>query len=163
MGRPPVAPTTTGVTLFCRRSLDKVLGELNAYPLDVNLNYLNGWLLSQGLPPFAEERLLGPRDWLFASRAYTRLGMESPEFLNRINTNDPQRKIAFDSVGNDLEMALRRISTQTTLSGTIGNTTLFTGVMDYYNEKLATFSSGNSTQSGGIAPSIPTSPSRTHR
>ena len=50
----------------------QVLTELNAYPLDANLNYLNGWLQAHGMTPFAAKRLASPRDWAFASRAYAR-------------------------------------------------------------------------------------------
>ena len=50
----------------------QVLAELSNYPLDANLNYLNGWLISKGMQPFASKRLAGSRDWLYASRAYTR-------------------------------------------------------------------------------------------
>jgi hypothetical protein len=123
----------------------KVLAELSAYPLDVNLNYLNGWLLAHGLPAFAEKRLPSPRDWLFASRAYNRLGVESPAYLNRININDPQRQVGLDGVGNELETALRRISTSPAVTSTQGNKALFAGVLGYYNDKLTAFENVIST------------------
>ena len=136
-----------------------VLAELSAYPLDVNLNYLNGWLKSKNFPTFADERLPGPRDWLFANRAYTTLGMESPAFLDRINTNDPQRKQNFDAVGGELETALRRISTQTVISGTavvtVGNTSIFSSVLGYYNDKLIRFERVISATEAGYVRDLP--------
>ncbi len=56
----------------------QVLAELSAYPLDANLNYLNGWLRANGLTPFATKRLASPRDWALCQpwpiRAWTSTG-----------------------------------------------------------------------------------------
>jgi hypothetical protein len=110
-----------------------VLGELNAAPLDANLNYLNGWLVAHGMQPFANKRLASPRDWTFASRAYADLGLEWPEHFRRI---DPQRQAALDAVGKDLELAMQNISTMLTPNGPQGNGPLFTALTSYYNAKL---------------------------
>jgi hypothetical protein len=110
-----------------------VLGELSSAPLDANLNYLNGWLVAKGLPPFANKRLAGLRDWTFASRAYAEMGFEWPQHLGRI---DGTRQESLDAVGADLEAALRAISTIQTADGPKANTPLFTGVISYYSAKL---------------------------
>lgn len=110
----------------------QVLSELNAYPLDANLNYLNGWLAAKGLPTFASKRLPSPRDWLFASRAYARLGSEWPEHMRRI---DPQRQADLDAVGLQLETALRTLGTMVA-PGSNGQSPLFTAVISYYSAKL---------------------------
>ncbi len=39
-----------------------VFNELNAYPIDANLNYLNGWLITHGLPAISNKQLPNPRD-----------------------------------------------------------------------------------------------------
>jgi hypothetical protein len=111
----------------------QVFSELTTYPLDSNINYLNGWLAVHNLPVIAGKRLASPRDWLFASRAYAHLGAEWPEHMRRIN---PQRQTALDRVGTDLEEAMRNISTVETPSGPQGNTLLFTTVISYYQGKL---------------------------
>ena len=112
----------------------QVLAEMNAFPLDANLNYLNGWLSAHGLAPFTSDRLANPRDWTFASRAYAQLGLDWPQHIQRIN---PQRQADLDQVGANLEAALRHISTLDTPSGPQGNTALFSGVSAYYKAKLA--------------------------
>jgi hypothetical protein len=117
----------------------QTLTELNAYPLDSNINYLNGWLTAHGLPPIADQRLASPRDWLFASRAYTQLALEWPEHMKQI---DPQRQAALDEVGVELEAAMRNISSVETPTGTVGNRLLFTTVMTYYQDKLDGMDSG---------------------
>lgn len=113
----------------------QVLAELEAYPLDANLNYLNGWLLAHGMPPFANKRLPGSRDWLYASRAYAQLGMDWPEHLRRI---DPQRQASLDAVGNELERAMQTIGTMTVRSstGVTDTETLYTRIVDYYSTKF---------------------------
>jgi hypothetical protein len=116
-----------------------VLAELNAYPLDVNINYLNGWLQAHGMQPFANKRLPGPRDWLFASRAYAQLGLEWPEHASQIK---PERQAALDAVGRDLEQAMQNISTRLTPDGPQGNAPLFTEVISYYTEQLEGFDAG---------------------
>lgn len=113
----------------------QVLAQLNAYPLDSNINYLNGWLAVHDLPTLTNERLASPRDWLFASRAYAQLGIEWPEHMGRINV---QRQDALDQVGVDLETALHRISTVETPSGPQGNHLLFTTVISNYQNHLET-------------------------
>lgn len=112
----------------------QVLAELNAYPLDANINYLNGWLMAHGLAPFANDRLASPRDWTFASRAYAQLGLDWPDYMRQI---DPARETALDQVGATLEAATRHISTIETPNGPQGNTALFAGVGAYYRGKLA--------------------------
>lgn len=114
---------------------DALLSELNAFPLDANLNYLNSWLKLKGLPGFANGRLASPRDWLFASRAYSQLGVEWPELMKQI---DPQRQAALDAVGADLEAAMRNLSTIVTSTVPQGNSLLFTQVISNYQGKLAT-------------------------
>jgi hypothetical protein len=112
---------------------DQVLAELSAYPLDANINYLNGWLVAHGLAPFASNRLANMRDWTFASRAYARLALDWPDHINRIN---PNRQAGLDQVGADLANAARHISTLDTQSGPQGNKPLFAGVQSYYKGKL---------------------------
>ena len=112
---------------------DKVLMELNTFPLDSNINYLNGWLLANGIPGFTDKPLASPRDWLFATRAYNDLGMEWPAHMQRI---DPLRQAQLETVGLDLEEAMVKISTVQTVSGTVGNTLLFSHVITNYQEHL---------------------------
>ena len=111
----------------------QLLAELNTYPMDSNINYLNGWLIAHGLSPIANKHLASPRDWLFASRAYTQLTLEWPEHMREI---DPQRHAALDEVGIELEKAMNNISTQQTTDGPLGNSLLFTTVITLYQGKL---------------------------
>ncbi|MBC8160270.1 MAG: hypothetical protein H7Z42_03540, partial [Roseiflexaceae bacterium] len=117
---------------------EAVLAELN-YPLDFNINYLNGWLVAHGKQPFATKRLPGPRDWLFASRAYAQLGLEWPEHAAQIK---PERQAALDAVGRDLEQAMKNISTRLTADGPQGNAPLFTEVISNYTRHLGAFDVG---------------------
>ena len=110
-----------------------LLAELNAFPMDANLNYLNGWLKVRGLPAIANNRLASPRDWLFASRAYSQLAVEWPEYIKQI---DPQRQVALNAVGADLEAAMRNLATQITAADTTGNSLIFSQVITNYNGKL---------------------------
>jgi len=110
-----------------------LLAELNALPLDANLNYLNSWLQLHGVPALANSRLASPRDWLFASRAYGQLGVEWPEHMTQI---DPQRQAALTAVGTDLENAIRRIATVDTAAGPQGNHQLFDALLGFYNGKI---------------------------
>ena len=110
-----------------------LLGELNAYPMDANLNYLNGWLQANVYPAISNKRLPSPRDWLFATRAYTQLGLEWPDHMQRI---DPQRQAQLDTISADMEAALHKISTLDTMTGTLGNELLFTNVITYYQNRL---------------------------
>jgi hypothetical protein len=126
-------PLSTGPTQRDFRD-SQVLAELKAYPLDVNVNYLNGWLVAHGLAPFANEWLASPRDWVFASRAFAQLGLEWPEHMSRI---DAEQGASLDRVGAALDAAMRRISTLDTPTGPQGNKPLFTGVSTYYRSKLA--------------------------
>ncbi len=114
-------------------SAGALLTELNAYPLDSNLNYLNGWLIANGYPAISNKRLPSPRDWLFATRAYTQLGQEWPAHMKQI---DPQRHTQLNAISADMEAAMLNISTRNTLTGTLGNTLLFTNVITYYQGKL---------------------------
>lgn len=116
----------------------QVLAELNAFPIDSNLNYFNGWLTAHGLPALTNTRLASPRDWLFATRAYAQLGAEWPQHMQRI---DPQRQAALDAVGADLEAALHNISTRHTAGGVEGNHRLFGTVITNYQNKLAALDS----------------------
>jgi hypothetical protein len=113
-----------------------VLAELSAYPLDVNINYLNGWLVAHGHQPFANKRLPGPRDWLFASRAYAQLGLEWPAHIAQIT---PERQAALDAVGRELEQAMRNISTRQTPAGPLGNDVLFDEVLANYAGQIGAF------------------------
>ncbi|MEZ4869271.1 MAG: hypothetical protein R3C14_48560 [Caldilineaceae bacterium] len=110
-----------------------LLSELNALPLDANLNYLNEWLKLHGLPGIANGRLASPRDWLFASRAYSQLGVEWPDHMKQI---DPQRAAALDAVGADLQTAMHNLSTLTTATGAQANRLLYTTVISNYENKL---------------------------
>ena len=117
---------------------DALLAELNALPLDANLNYLNSWLQLHGVGAIAGNRLASPRDWLFASRAYGQLGIEWPAHMAQIAE---QRQVALTAVGTDLEQAIRRISTVDTPSGPQGNGQLFDTVVGFYNGKVTTLHS----------------------
>ena len=110
-----------------------VLGELNAFPMDTNINYLNGWLMANGYPAISNKRLASPRDWLFATRAYSQLGLEWPQYMKQI---DPQRQASLNAVGADLEAAMHNISTLNVVTGTVGNKALFAKVVAYYQDKL---------------------------
>ncbi|MEZ4616796.1 MAG: hypothetical protein R2867_15010 [Caldilineaceae bacterium] len=112
-----------------------LLAELNALPLDANLNYLNSWLQLHGVPALASSRLASPRDWLFASRAYGQLGVEWPQHMAQI---DSQRQTALTAVGTDLENAIRNISTIDGPNGPQGNHQLFDTVVGFYNGKVTT-------------------------
>jgi hypothetical protein len=110
-----------------------MLAELNAYPLDANINYLNGWLVTRGLPAIADKRLPSPRDWLFASRAYTQLGIEWPQHMKQI---DPQRQARLNDIGLGLETAMRNLSTRLTPDGPQGNSLLFSTAITLHQNKL---------------------------
>ncbi len=113
-----------------------LLSELNAYPLDTNINYLNGWLKANGLPALSSKPLPSPRDWLFATRAYVQLGIEEPEHMKALASRDPQRVAQMQSAAMDVESAARNIASLTTLSGTVGNSLLFSTVITHYQGKL---------------------------
>jgi hypothetical protein len=115
-----------------------LLAELNALPLDANLNYLNSWLQLHGVPALASNRLASPRDWLFATRAYGQLGLEWPQHMAQI---DAQRQNALTAVGTDLENAIRHISTIDSPTGPQGNQQLFDTVVGFYNSKVTTLHS----------------------
>lgn len=115
-----------------------LLAELNALPLDANLNYLNSWLQLHGVPALSSSRLASPRDWLFASRAYGQLGVEWPQHMTQI---DAQRQSALTAVGTDLEQAIRNISTVNGSTGPQGNHQLFDTVVGFYNGKVTTLHS----------------------
>ncbi|MFN8489946.1 MAG: hypothetical protein U0350_20335 [Caldilineaceae bacterium] len=114
-------------------SAGAVLGELNAFPMDTNINYLNGWLIANGYPGISNKRLASPRDWLFAVRAYNQLGVEWPQYMKQI---DPQRQASLNAIGADLEDAMHNISTLSVVTGTVGNNPLFAQVIAYYQGKL---------------------------
>ncbi len=107
--------------------------ELNAYPMDANLNYLNGWLKANGMPPIADNVIASPRDWLLAARAYTQLGSEWPAHMRRIDAN---RRAQLDAVGADIETALFNIAALPTAAGSQGNEVLFSNVISYYQGTL---------------------------
>lgn len=111
----------------------QTLSELNAYPFDANINYINGWLSAHGLPAISDKRLPSPRDWLFASRAYTQLALEWPDHMERI---DPKRGEALSKIGMDLENAMRNLSTLHVMSNTVGNQLLFSTVITNYQSKV---------------------------
>jgi hypothetical protein len=115
-------------------SPEALLTELNAYPMDANLNYLNGWLKVNGMPGISNKVVASPRDWMLAARAYTQLGSEWPEHMKRIN---PQRQAQLDAVGADIEMAMQNIAALVTMTGTVGNELLYTTVISYYQGRLA--------------------------
>jgi hypothetical protein len=114
-------------------SPEALLAELNTYPMDANLNYLNGWLKANGMPGIANKVIASPRDWMLAARAYTQLGSEWPEHMQRINT---ERQAQLDVVGADIEMAMQNIAALTTVTGTVGNELLYTTVISYYQGRL---------------------------
>lgn len=111
----------------------QLLAELKAYPLDANINYLNGWMVAHGLPAITDKHLPSPRDWLLASRAYTQLGLEWPEHMKRI---DVQRYAELNEIGVELEAAMQKLSTQLTTLGPEGNSLLFSTVITHYEDKL---------------------------
>jgi hypothetical protein len=128
----------------------QVLAQLNALPLDANINYLNGWLLAHGLAPITNKRLPSPRDWLFASKAYAQLEMDWPAYARRMLDSNPQRIAALDAVGGELEQAMLNISTLATPNGVQGNQPLFTGVISYYTAKLGAMDGAMQTIEGSF-------------
>lgn len=110
-----------------------LLNELNAFPIDSNINYLNGWLVANGYPAISNKHLPSPRDWLFATRAYNQLGLEWPQHMKRI---DPQRQAQLIAIGDDLVAAMHNLSTLTAITGTQGNHLLFSTVITYYQDKV---------------------------
>lgn len=113
-----------------------LLDELSTYPLDTNLSYLNGWIKSRGLLPLSDKPLPSPRDWLFATRAFSQLALEEPEHIKTLMARDPQRVTQMQNAARDVENAALNISTLNTVSGTIGNTLLYSTVITYYQGKL---------------------------
>ena len=111
--------------------------ELTTYPLDTNLNYLNGWLVAHGLTPIATGMLPSPRDWLLASRAYTQLGAEWPQHMARIDAAELTKLIA---IGQQLEQAISNITAPTAV--TTAGDSIFDVVTALYNSKLALLNSG---------------------
>ena len=111
----------------------QLLAELSTYPLDANINYINGWMAAHGLPAITNKPLPSPRDWLFASRAYTQLGLEWPQHMKRI---DPQRQAELHEIGVDLETAMHNLSTLASATGPQGNSLLFSTVITQYENKL---------------------------
>ncbi|MFN8442456.1 MAG: hypothetical protein U0175_16895 [Caldilineaceae bacterium] len=116
----------------------QTLSELNAYPFDANINYINGWLVAHGLAPIANKRLPSPRDWLFAARAYTQLALEWPAHMKRI---DPKRGEAIRQIGLELEAAMRNLSTVKAISNTVSNQLLFSSVITNYENKIGVLDS----------------------
>lgn len=121
-----------------------LLRELNTYPMDANLNYLDGWLRANGLPPIANKVIASPRDWMLAARAYTQLGSEWPQHMRRIN---PDRQRQLDAAGADIETALRNLTASpagagSQGSGAAGNEVIFTGVISYYQGALDRLDAG---------------------
>lgn len=116
-------------------SAGALLRELNTYPMDANLNYLNGWLLANGLPGIADKVVASPRDWMLAARAYSQLGSEWPGHMQRIS---PARQAQLDAIGADVESALFNIAALPTVgaAGSRGNELLFTQVISYYEGTL---------------------------
>ncbi|HYF63451.1 MAG TPA: hypothetical protein VD886_11595, partial [Herpetosiphonaceae bacterium] len=112
----------------------QVLAELSNYPLDANVNYLNGWLSVHGLQPFADGRLPGMRDWSLSSSAYSQMVAEWPGHARKIS---PARVDTLNAIGDSLNDSLRAISTLDTEEGPRGNVPLFRGVLDYYKAKAA--------------------------
>ncbi len=111
--------------------------ELTTYPLDTNLNYLNGWLPLHGLPPIAGGMLANPRDWLLASRAYTQLGAEWPQHMAQIDAAELNELMA---VGLQLEQAIARIAAPTSVNA--GGESIFDVVAALYNSKMAQLDGG---------------------
>lgn len=117
-----------------------LLRELTTYPLDTNLNYLNGWLAAHGMTPIAGGMLPSPRDWLLASRAYTQLGAEWPEHMARIDTAELTELIA---VGLQLEQAISNITAPTAV--TPAGDSIFDVVAALYSNKMTQLNSGLQT------------------
>lgn len=114
-----------------------LLHELTTYPLDTNLNYLNGWLPLHGLPAIATGMLPSPRDWLLASRAYTQLGAEWPEHMAKIDAAELTELLA---VGLQLEEAISKITAPTEVNS--AGDSIFDVVTALYNAKLAQLNTG---------------------
>lgn len=111
--------------------------ELTTYPLDTNLNYLNGWLAAHGLSPIATGMLPSPRDWLLASRAYTQLGAEWPAHMARI---DPAELTELIAVGLQLEQAISNITAPAAV--TTAGDSIFDVVAALYSNKLTQLNTG---------------------
>lgn len=111
--------------------------ELTTYPLDTNLNYLNGWLAAHGRTPIASGMLASPRDWLLASRAYTQLGAEWPQHMGRIDAAELTKLTA---VGQQLEQAIGNITAPSSV--TPAGESYFDVVAALYNSKMAQLNTG---------------------
>ncbi len=111
--------------------------ELTTYPLDTNLNYLNGWLAAHGMPPIAAGILPSPRDWLLASRAYTQLGAEWPQHMARIDPGELTKLLA---VGLQLEEAISNITSPTEV--TSSGDSIYDVVAALYTSKLVQLNTG---------------------
>jgi hypothetical protein len=111
--------------------------ELTTFPLDTNLNYLNGWLAAHGLPTIATGMLASPRDWLLASRAYTQLGAEWPEHMARIDAAELPKLTA---VGQQIEDAITKITAPTTVNA--AGDSIFDVVTTLYSGKLTQLNTG---------------------
>ncbi|MGL4650967.1 MAG: hypothetical protein ACRC1H_16280, partial [Caldilineaceae bacterium] len=114
-----------------------LLRELTTYPLDTNLNYLNGWLAAHGLTPIAPAMLPSPRDWLLAARAYTQIGAEWPAHMARI---DPAELNKLSAVGLQLEQAISNITAPTAV--TTAGDSIFDVVSTLYTSKMTQLNNG---------------------
>jgi hypothetical protein len=110
----------------------QVFDELEALPLDSNLNYLNGWLQANGHPALSAKGLPGMRDWLFAARSYATLGLENPQHLSRINQGRIQ---TLDAVGHEMQTALARIAEPVDASAALSHSAVLSSAFGYYGGK----------------------------
>lgn len=106
--------------------------ELDRFPLDVNINYLNGWLAARNLPLLSSSRLPGMSTWALAALSYARLARENALYAQQIN---PARMQAVVQVGDDLRAAIRRIGLQPDESGWAPNHALFDFLVSDYLTK----------------------------
>jgi len=116
-----------------------LLRELTTYPLDANLNYLNGWLVAHGRPALASGMLPSPRDWLLASRAYTQLGLEWPAHMARIDAGELAE---LEAVGGQLEDAIGKITLRNAPSASLPEDSIFADVAARYAAKFVSLDAG---------------------
>lgn len=109
---------------------ERILTHLSQ-PLDQRLSYLNNWLIVHGLPPFTTVRLANPQIWTMSARAYAEVKVDWPQYAKLHDTNHIEFA-QIQQVGQDLNNAVRAVTTVQTPNGPRGNRALFNGLNDYY-------------------------------
>lgn len=116
-----------------------LLAELEARPLEHNLNYIRGFLEQRlgvpALPVPVGATLANPRVWFIAADAYLKIAVENPMNFRRIARSRLDEIIR---TGDDLEKFLGAIALLGGSSAS-ANRPLFEAVLQHYDEKLQEF------------------------